>query len=100
MFNVLYCCLCNTFVCVQTMYKSNTEVRELICCTWFRICQVILNDLFNYFFQVCFGIEQVQFSKCTCIIGQSGSCGHVTALLYQLAYYKHMKLKSIPTDVP
>ena len=75
------------------MYKSNTEVRELI-------CQNILKDLFNYFFQVCVGIEKVQSSKCFYTIGQSGSCGHVTALLYQLAYYKHIKMKSIPTDVP
>ncbi|XP_048749370.2 uncharacterized protein LOC125661419 [Ostrea edulis] len=43
--------------------------------------------------------EQVEYSFCTCAIGQSGYYGHVTALLYEIAFYKLMKYKLIPTDI-
>jgi len=59
----------------------------------------LLNMFFLYIFQVCVGSEKVLSSKCTCTIGQSGSCGHITSLLYQLAYYKQMKMKFIPSDI-
>ncbi|XP_076116381.1 uncharacterized protein LOC143083892 [Mytilus galloprovincialis] len=42
---------------------------------------------------------QIEYSFCTCTIGQSGYCGHVSALLYQLAHYKSLKMKLIPTDI-
>ncbi|CAC5376443.1 unnamed protein product [Mytilus coruscus] len=42
---------------------------------------------------------QIEYSFCTCTIGQSGYCGHVSALLYQLAHYKSFKMKLVPTDI-
>lgn len=43
--------------------------------------------------------DNVHSAFCSCTIGKSGHCGHITALLYQLAHYKMMKLVLIPTDV-
>ncbi|CAC5392186.1 unnamed protein product [Mytilus coruscus] len=36
---------------------------------------------------------------CSCAIGKSGTCGHVTGLLYTLAHMKASNLKSIPSDI-
>ena len=43
--------------------------------------------------------ELVQSASCTCKVGLGGHCGHVCAVLYQLAHYKMQGLKAIPTDV-
>jgi hypothetical protein len=49
-------------------------------------------------FQIFIKQEKVEHAFCTCTIGQSGYCEHITALLYQLAH-KKMTLEIIPTDV-
>ncbi|CAC5426122.1 unnamed protein product [Mytilus coruscus] len=41
----------------------------------------------------------LQCSKCSSTIGKLGTCGHVTGLLYSLAYMKSCNYKSIPSDV-
>ncbi|XP_056000210.1 uncharacterized protein LOC125676125 [Ostrea edulis] len=41
----------------------------------------------------------VESSRCSCTIGQSGHCGHVTGLLFTLAHMKSANLKCIPSDV-
>jgi len=38
--------------------------------------------------------------SCTCVIGISGVCGHVIGLLFQLAQYTTLQLRSIPDEVP
>ncbi|XP_069109084.1 uncharacterized protein [Argopecten irradians] len=38
-------------------------------------------------------------ASCSCTIGLSGKCGHIAALLYQLAYFKQRNFKLIPADV-
>ena len=38
-------------------------------------------------------------SHCTCKIGLSGACGHITGVLYQFAKYKLQGLKAIPVDI-
>lgn len=38
-------------------------------------------------------------SKCSCAIGSSGLCGHITGLLYTLAHMKTSNMKTIPTDI-
>ncbi|XP_062578059.1 uncharacterized protein LOC134239948 [Saccostrea cucullata] len=43
--------------------------------------------------------DKIEHSFCSCTIGQSGNCGHVSALLYQIAHYKKMNLTLIPTDI-
>ena len=50
-------------------------------------------------FQIVFNDNTITDSNCSCTIGQSGHCGHVTALLYQLAHYKQMNLKVVPSDL-
>ena len=39
-------------------------------------------------------------SVCTCTIGDSGCCGHIIGLLFQLAEYNMLKLSSVPDPVP
>lgn len=41
----------------------------------------------------------LESSNCSCAIGKSGTCGHVTGLLYTLAHMKASNLKSIPSDI-
>ncbi|XP_063425626.1 uncharacterized protein LOC134709388 [Mytilus trossulus] len=41
----------------------------------------------------------LESSNCSCAIGKSGTCGHVTGLLYTLAHMKVSNLKSIPSDI-
>jgi hypothetical protein len=41
----------------------------------------------------------VSDANCSCAIGQSGACGHITALLYQLVQFKMLGLKAVPEDV-
>ncbi|KAK3099804.1 hypothetical protein FSP39_010007 [Pinctada imbricata] len=43
--------------------------------------------------------KTISSSNCSCTIGKCGHCGHVTAMLYQLAHYKQAEIKFIPTDV-
>ena len=38
-------------------------------------------------------------ASCSCPIGISGACGHVTGLLYQLAKYKILGVKALPEDI-
>ena len=54
-----------------------------------------LNEDIHCDFQIVFNdnIIHAPDSNCSCTIGQSGHYGHITALLYQLAYYKQMNLK-------
>jgi putative phage-type endonuclease len=40
----------------------------------------------------------ITYANCTCPIGVSGSCGHVTGTLYQIAKLKHLKQRVIPAD--
>ncbi|XP_060603848.1 uncharacterized protein LOC132756730 [Ruditapes philippinarum] len=40
----------------------------------------------------------ITYANCTCPIGVSGSCGHVTGTLYQIAKFKHLKQRVIPAD--
>jgi hypothetical protein len=49
-------------------------------------------------FQIFINKEKVEHAFCTCTIGQSGYCGHITVLFYQLAH-KKMTLEIIPPDV-
>lgn len=42
----------------------------------------------------------VHHCTCSCAIGNSGCCGHVIGLLYQLADYKARNLKCVPDPVP
>ncbi|CAC5359642.1 unnamed protein product [Mytilus coruscus] len=41
----------------------------------------------------------LESSSCSCAIGKSGTCCHVTGLLYTLAHTKASNLKSIPSDI-
>ena len=54
-------------------------------------------------FQVCVTTKDhqplVTKSHCTCKIGLSGACGHITGVLYQFAKYKLQGLKAIPVDI-
>lgn len=45
------------------------------------------------------GETAVILASCTCPIGLSGACGHVTGMLYQLASYKNLGQKAFPEDV-
>jgi len=44
--------------------------------------------------------SQAHHCVCSCAIGTSGSCGHVVAVLYQLAEYKALNLKAVPDPLP
>ena len=44
------------------------------------------------------GETTITHADCTCPIGVSGSCGHVTGTLYQIAKFKHLKQRVIPQD--
>ena len=54
-------------------------------------------------FQVCIECvnsqPNVTRSNCSCKIGLSGACGHITGVLYQFAKYKLQGLKAIPEDI-
>ncbi|KAJ8307894.1 hypothetical protein KUTeg_014541 [Tegillarca granosa] len=41
----------------------------------------------------------IKSANCTCPIGTSASCGHITGLLYQLAKYKILGLRALPEDI-
>ena len=41
----------------------------------------------------------IEKAICTCPIGTSAACGHITGLLYQTAKYKILGLKALPEDV-
>jgi hypothetical protein len=58
--------------------------------------------LYNYFFQIVFCNDDsptIRKADCSCPIGLSEACGHITGLLYQLAKNKVLSLKSLPEDV-
>lgn len=42
---------------------------------------------------------KVVAGRCTCTIGQGGSCGHLIGLLYTIAHYKMLQLKAVPQDI-
>ena len=41
----------------------------------------------------------VILADCTCPIGSSGACGHITGALYQIANYKQLGKKALPEDI-
>ena len=41
---------------------------------------------------------KVQNASCTCAKGQGKGCGHIVALLYQIASYKARGLRALPED--
>jgi hypothetical protein len=57
--------------------------------------------LYNYFFQIVFCNDDnptIRKADCSCPIGLSEACGHITGLLYQLAKNKVLSLKALPED--
>ena len=42
---------------------------------------------------------QITRADCTCPKGKGQACGHISAVLYQVAKYKKLKLKVVPEDV-
>jgi hypothetical protein len=38
-------------------------------------------------------------AECSCPVGFSEACGHITGLLYQIAKYKALNLRTLPEDV-
>ncbi|XP_046570702.1 uncharacterized protein LOC124278911 [Haliotis rubra] len=44
-------------------------------------------------------VVKVVSASCSCAIGQSQCCGHVTGVLYLVAHYKQRGMKSIPQDI-
>lgn len=57
---------------------------------------------FALYFQVTFasvGSAAIEKATCSCPIGQTGACGHVVGLLYQLAKYKMLETRALPEDI-
>ena len=73
----------------------NYKLNKYICYDWVKwryslsLFQIVFND----------NIIHAPDSNCSCTIGQSGHYGHITALLYQLAYFKQMNLKGVTSDL-
>ena len=44
-------------------------------------------------------IPNIRKAECSCPIGLSEGCGHISGLLYQLAQYKILGLKAMPEDI-
>jgi hypothetical protein len=44
--------------------------------------------------------SEAHHCSCSCAIGTSRCCGHVVGVLYQLADYKALNLKTVPDPVP
>jgi hypothetical protein len=38
-------------------------------------------------------------AECSCPVGFSEACGHITGLLYQIAKYKVLNIRTLPEDV-
>lgn len=81
----------NTFNYECNDNYNNDDKNILICLLYFILLfQVVMKD--------CNEEISITYANCTCPIGVSGSCGHVTGTLYQIAKFKHLKQRVIPAD--